>query len=452
MRWTQTLIPTQKETPADAVIVSHQLMIRAGLIRQLTAGAYDFLPLGFRSLRKATQIVREEMDAIGAAEVFLPALQPIELWQKSGRDVAYGDNLMKFKDRHGRINVLGPTHEEVITEMVMAYVNSYRQLPLSLYQIQTKFRDEYRPRFGLLRVREFLMKDAYSFHATIDSLNHVYDQFYEAYKKIFTRCGIPFVIVEAESGPIGGSASHEFMAACAAGEDTIVTSDKGNYAANVEKAEIGERPWTLDATPTGELERVHTPNMPGIEEVGKFMKVKPKNMLKTLVFRAPDKWVVAVVRGDHDVNEGKLKKAVRERFGIDEIAMVDNPQVREHWAIGFCGPNKAAERSDTVLVVDPDAAQGGFWATGANEADHHVKHFNWKRECGDALSDPKKTIVADIRNAAAGDPSPMNDNGFLETRRGIEIGHVFKLGTRYSDSLDAKFLDDKGQSHPIIMD
>src|SRR5205085_8536553 len=268
MRWTQTLIPTQKENPSDAQIVSHQLMIRAGLIRQLTAGAYDFLPLGFRALRKAAQIVREEMDAIGAAEVLLPALQPAELWQKTGRDVSYGDNLMKFKDRHGRVNVLGPTHEEVVTELVKAYVSSYKQLPLSLYQIQTKFRDEYRPRFGLLRVREFLMKDAYSFHATLPSLDKTYDDMYAAYGRIFRRCGIPFVVVEAESGPIGGSASHEFMAACEAGEDVIVTSDKGNYAANVEKAEIGARSHTLDAEPTGALEKVHTPNLPGIEEVG----------------------------------------------------------------------------------------------------------------------------------------------------------------------------------------
>src|SRR3954454_3695859 len=349
MRWSQTLIPTQKETPADAQIVSHQLMLRAGLIRQLTAGAYDFLPLGLRSLQKASQIVREEMNAIGAAEVLLPAMQPLELWQRSGRDVAYGENLVKFKDRHGRGVVLGPTHEEVVTELVSAYVNSYKQLPLSLYQIQTKFRDEYRPRFGLLRVREFLMKDAYSFHAGIDSLNEVYDKFYAAYQKIFTRCGIPFVVVEAESGPIGGSASHEFMAACAAGEDTIVTSDKGNYSANVEKAEIGTRSHTLSGEPTGELERVHTPNLPGIEEVGKVMRVKPKNMLKTLVFKVADAsyegaenlahplYLVAVVRGDHDVNEAKLKKAARENFHIENVTLEDTPQVRAKWAIGFVG-------------------------------------------------------------------------------------------------------------------
>ena len=454
MRWTQTLIPTQKETPSDAQIVSHQLMVRGGIIRQLTAGAYDFLPLGFRSLRKAAQIVREEMDAIGCAEVLLPALQPYELWQKTGRDVTYGENLMKFKDRHGRMNVLGPTHEEVVTEMVMAYVSSYRQLPLSIYQIQTKFRDEYRPRFGLLRVREFTMKDAYSFHASLESLNEVYDRFYAAYQKIFTRCGIPFVIVEAEAGPIGGSASHEFMAVCASGEDTLVTSDKNNYAANVEKAEIGERPFTFDAAATGELEKVHTPGLPGIEDVGKFMKVKPKNMLKTLVFKATGglvDWIVAVVRGDHDVNESKLKKAAGEKFGVASIELTDNEAVRQQWAIGFVSPTAALKVERAGLLVDPDAAQGGFWASGANEIDYHVKHFNWRRECGASLDEAKKVAVADIRNAAAGDPSPKNDGGKLIASKGIEIGHVFKLGTKYSDALGADFLDEKGEKHPMIM-
>jgi prolyl-tRNA synthetase len=455
MRWTQTLIPTQKETPADAQIISHQLMIRAGLIRQLTAGVYDFLPLGFRSLRKAAQIVREEMDAIGAAEVSLPALQPAELWQKSGRDISYGDNLMKFKDRHGRVNVLGPTHEEVVTELVSAFVNSYKSLPLSLYQIQTKFRDEFRPRFGLLRVREFLMKDAYSFHASLESLNTTYDDFYKAYERIFTRCGIPYVVVEAESGPIGGSASHEFMANCDAGEDTILTSDKGNYSANMEKAEIGARSSTFDAAPTGALEKIHTPNLPGIDDVGKFMKVKPKNMLKTLVFRthqgSAPKWIVAVVRGDHDVNESKLAKAAKDKVGVAGIELVDDPEVRANWAIGFVAPDAAVRNSQAVLLVDPDAAQGGFWASGSNEIDYHVKHFNWRRECGSALDDPSKTAVADIRNAIAGDPSPKNDGGKLQASKGIEIGHVFKLGTKYSDALGANFLDDKGQQHPMIM-
>jgi len=465
MRWSQTLIPTQKENPADAVIASHQLMIRAGLIRQLTAGTYDFLPLGLRSLKKAENIVREEMNAIGASEVLLPALQPIELWQKSGRDAKYGDDMFRVKDRHGRWNVLGPTHEECITELIASAMNSYKQLPISLYQIQTKFRDEPRPRFGLLRVREFLMKDAYSFDATVEGLNKSYDAMYGAYQKIFTRCGLPFVSVEAESGPIGGSASHEFMVPCDAGEDTIISSDKGNYAANVEKAEIGKRAHTFGAEPTGALEKVHTPNMPGIDDVGKFMKVKPKNMLKTLVFKAVragttsdraenlahPKWVVAVVRGDHDVNEGKLKRAAKENFNIAGIVLEDTPEVRATWAIGFCGPDKAAKDIETVVLVDPDAAQGGFWATGANEVDYHVKHFNWFRECGDKLADPKKVAVADIRNAAHGDPSPKNDGGILQASKGIEIGHVFKLGTMYSEALGASYLDDKGAGHPIIM-
>ena len=462
MRWTQSLIPTQKEMPADAVIVSHQLMVRAGLIRQLTAGAYDFLPLGWRSLRKAMQIVREEMDRIGAAEVLLPALQPVELWQRSGRDVAYGDNLFKFKDRHGRVNVLGPTHEEVVTEMVSAYVSSYKQLPVSLYQIQTKFRDEFRPRSGLLRVREFVMKDAYSFHADLASLDKTYDDFYAAYERIFTRCGLPFVVVEAESGPIGGSASHEFMTACAAGEDTILTSDKGNYAANVEKAETGDRPSDFGGDPKGAYEKVHTPNLPGIEDVGKSLKVKPKNILKTLVFKTDAtaataengtnaKWVVAVVRGDHDVNEAKLKSAAKAHFDVAGLALVDDPSVRAEWAIGFVGPDAGARNKSAVLLVDPDAAQPGFWLAGANEADYHAKYFNWFRECGDVLADLKKTAVADIRNAVAGDPSPKGDGGKLVAAKGIEIGHVFKLGTRYSTALGADFSDAAGAEHPMIM-
>ncbi len=455
MRWSQTLIPTQKETPADAQIISHQLMIRAGLIRQLTAGAYDFLPLGWRSLHKAIKIVREEMDASGAAEIFLPALQPFELWQKTGRDIGYGENLMKLKDRHGRVSVLGPTHEEVVTELISAYINSYKQLPLNLYQIQTKFRDEFRPRFGLLRVREFTMKDAYSFHANGPSLDETYDVMYRTYEKIFTRCGIPFVVVEAEAGPIGGNASHEFMTPCSAGEDTIVTSDKNNYAANVEKAETGARAHNLEGPPSGDLERVHTPNLPGIEDVGKFMKVKPKNMLKTLVFQAGGKggpaWVVAVVRGDHDVNEAKLSKTAREKFGVESIALVDNEDVRRAWTIGFVGPDAACKNDAAVLLIDFDAAQGGFWASGGNEVDHHVKYFNWRRECGAALDDVKKVAVADIRNAIEGDPSPKNDGGKLRTSKGIEIGHVFKLGTKYSDALGANFLDDKGAQNPIIM-
>jgi prolyl-tRNA synthetase len=410
------------------------------------------------------------MNRIGCAEVLFPGLTPIELWQRTGRDAKYGDNIFRVKDRHGRMYVLAPTHEEIITEMIGAYVNSYKQLPLALYQIQEKLRDEERPRFGLLRVREFLMKDAYSFHASVDSLNKTYDDMYEAYKRIFSRCGIPYVIVEAESGPIGGSASHEFMAACEAGEDIIVTSDKGNYAANVEKAEIGNRPHNFGGEPKGALERVHTPNMPTIEEVGKFMKVKPKNMLKSMVFcaqrksdhidpkQAKEPWyILAVVRGDHDVNEPKLARAVEAIFGEPvHVALAPEDLARkDDWTLGFVGPHAFQKRDnradDTYMIVDPDAAQDTFWAAGANEVDHHVKYFNWKRDVGATPETNPHMRVADIRNAVAGDPSPKNDGGVLKTQRGIEIGHVFKLGTVYSKALDAIYLDDKGERHPMIM-
>ncbi len=464
MRWTRTLIPTSKDDPADAQIISHKLMLRAGLIRQLTAGVYDFLPLGLRSLQKAAVIVREEMNTIGCSEVLLPALQPLDLWRQTGRDVSYGENLFKVKDRHGRSLVLGPTHEEVITELVRACVDSYKQLPLSLYQIQTKFRDEYRPRFGLLRVREFLMKDAYSFHPSPESLDQTYADFYRAYERIFTRCGLPYHSAEAEPGPIGGGASHEFIVLSEAGEDTVVTSDKGNYTANLERAQTGSRAWTFAGEPTADLLKVHTPNLPGIDDVATFLKVKPKHMLKTLVFRVADpapkdrpenlahpRWLVAVVRGDHDVNESKLARAAREHFHIELFALEDTPDVRAQWAIGFVAPDAAARNIEAVLLVDPDAAQGGFWVSGANEPDYHVKHFNWFRECGDKLADPRKVVVADIRNAIEGDPSPKEDGGKLKLSRGIEIGHVFKLGTKYSEALGATYLDDKSAAHPLIM-
>lgn len=477
MRWTKTLVPTLKEVPSDAQIISHQLMLRAGLIRQVHAGVYDFLPLGLRALRKAEAIVRQEMDAIGCNELLMPALHPAELWQQTGRDVSYGENLMKLKDRHGRLLVLGPTHEEIVTELVRAYVNSYRQLPLSVYQIQTKFRDEYRPRFGLLRVREFIMKDAYSFHADLASLDAAYRDFYGAYERIFRRCGLPFVVVEAESGPIGGSASHEFMAACSAGEDLILSSDKGNYAANVEKCGVGARATgaafsaciasavaagqaqaasNAAAKPTGELEELHTPGCPGIDDVVAFFskqlksKLKTANMLKTLVCepveegqRAAEPFIIAVVRGDHDVNLAKLQ----QRCGF-AVQLADLARAREAgFAVGFVGPHAAVS---CKMYVDPDATIDQFWVTGANRIDHHVRHFNWQRDVMDKTA-AERVIVADIRNAMDADPSPLNDGGVLKASRGIELGHVFKLGTKYSTALDAKVLDDKGAQNPMIM-
>ncbi len=442
--WTQTLIPTSRQDPSDAEVPSHQLMLRAGLIRKLGSGSYSYLPLGLRSLRKAMAIIREEMSVAGAEELLMPTLQPIELWEQTGRRAAYGDNLFVVQDRHGRQQALGPTHEEIITELVGGYIESYKDLPKTLYQIQTKFRDEFRPRFGVLRSREFLMKDAYSFHLSLDGrggLSETYEKQYEAYCRIFSRCGLPFEIVEAESGPIGGSASHEFMVPSPTGEDTILKSDKGNYAANVEKAEIGTRGYTFDGEPTGELDRVHTPGCPSIDDVCRFMKVKPPHMLKTLVCGDDSGWVLAVVRGDHDLNEAKLGLPL-----ADERAAKD-----AGFTIGFVGPQAAVGREDVTIIVDHDAAAGGqFWSTGGNEIDYHVKHFNWRRDVLDHVP-AERLVVREIRNAIDGDPSPRNDGGVLRATKGIEIGHVFKLGTKYTDALDVKVANEKNEQVSVIM-
>ena len=463
-RWSRTLIPTTREAPSDAETPSHVLLHRAGYIRQVGAGIYDYLPLAWRTLTKISAIVREEMDAAGASELLMPALEPFELFEGTRRDEDYGDNLFRVKDRRGRMNALAPTHEEVITELMKGAVTSYKQLPLSLYQVQTKFRDEARPRAGLLRCREFIMKDAYSFHMEVGGpggLDEAYDAMHRAYVNIFTRCGLDFTAVEAESGPIGGSASHEFMVNCASGEDTILKDPASGYAANVEKCEIGERPGAdFDAAPTGELLEVHTPDLPGIHDVGKKMGVKPERMLKTLVFENAAwkadgtggvRWVLAVVRGDHDANEGKVKIL----SGLP-VAMADEKRAREAgFAIGYVSPavgtKNPALGGSTMLVVDADAARGGFWATGADRADYHVKHFNWNREVGARLADSGYVKVGDVRNAMAGDPSPRAGGGTLETARGIEVGHIFKLGTKYSDAMGLQILDSQQQKRSVIM-
>jgi len=455
MKWSSCLIPTLRQPPAEAVVPSHQLMLRAGLVQQVAAGAYSYLPLGWRVLQKVSNIIREEMNAAGAVEVFLPALQPIELWEQTGRRAAYGENLFVVKDRHGREQALGPTHEEVITDLVRRSINSYRDLPLNLYQIQTKFRDEFRPRFGVLRSREFQMKDAYSFHLDLDSLGETYEAMRDAYRRIFTRCGLDFVEVEAEAGPIGGNASHEFMVPSPTGEDTVLSSDKDNYAANVEKCEIGERPHDLAGEPVGEIEKLHTPNCPGIDDVCTFFKkelkskLKTQNMLKTLVCRSQKHWVLAVVRGDHELNLPKLGQAVGEA-----IELADEAEARtDGFAIGFVGPHRVVERDDIIVIADPDAAQGGFWVTGANEVDHHIKGFNWQRDVIDPLGDKagEHVMVADIRNAVDGDPSPKDDGGTLREAKGIEVGHVFKLGSKYADALGLKVLDDQHEERTLIM-
>ncbi|MGD9691912.1 MAG: proline--tRNA ligase [Phycisphaerales bacterium] len=455
-RWSRTLIPTSKEAPAEAQAISHKLLVRAGYIRQVGAGIYDYLPLAFRTLQKISTIVREEMEAAGASEMLMPALEPFELFEGTKRDVDYGDNLFRLIDRHDRKNALAPTHEEVITECMRGSVSSYSALPLNLFQIQTKFRDEFRPRSGLLRCREFIMKDAYSFHMNVEGpggLNDAYDAMHRAYTNIFTRCGLSFTVVEAESGPIGGSASHEFMVNAESGEDTILSCPTTGYAANVEKCEIGPRPHTFDAEPTGELTKVHTPNLPGIDDVGKFMKVKPDRMLKTLVFAPADPkvagvdFVLVTLRGDHEANEGKIKAAA----GFP-VAMADEKAARAAgFAIGYVSPRAASANSKTLLIIDPDAAQSGFWATGADEADHHVKHFNWKRDLGlDFLNSPR-VKVADIRNALPGDPSPRDPNAKLIAKKGIEVGHIFKLGTKYSEAMDFRILDADQQRRAVIM-
>lgn len=452
--WTQTLIPTTREAPADATTPSHIYLVRAGFIRQLAAGVYDYLPLAWRSLRKIQRIVRQEHERIGAMEMLFPAMEPVSLLKQTGRDEAYGDDLFTLADRHGRDLALAPTHEEPIVEMMKGAITSYKQLPLNLYQIQTKFRDEPRPRSGLLRCREFIMKDAYSFHLSQEGeggLDVAYDRFYDAYTRIFTRCGLTFTAVEAESGPIGGSASHEFMVHAESGEDKVLVCPASGYAANVEKAEIGEREWSFDGAAEQPLEKKHTPGMPGIAGVAEHLGVTAAGMLKTIVFervlKDPDKtkYVLAVVRGDHDVNEAKVRDAVGSG-----VKLADEAKAKaDGLAIGYVSPRAFAKLTGATIVVDPDAAQGETaWATGADEMDHHVTGFNWTRDLGIEV---EKLKVADIRNAEAGDPSPRAEGSTLETQRGIEVGHIFKLGTKYSDAMDFKVLAEDQKPRAVTM-
>jgi prolyl-tRNA synthetase len=488
--WSGTIIPTTRDAPTDAESPSHILLSRSGYVRKLGAGIYDYLPLATRVLRKISQIVRQEMDAAGSSELLLPALLPIELYAGTKRDLDYGDLLFKVTDRKQGIYALGPTHEEPITELAKAAITSYKQLPVSLYQIQTKFRDEARPRSGILRGREFIMKDAYSFHLDIDGpggLNETYDKMFAAYTSIFQRCGLDFTAVEAEAGPIGGSASHEFMVNADSGEDTILKCPASNYAANVEKCEIGPRPAPskgyFAGDPSGNLDEVHTPNCPSIEEVSKLTKVKPQNMLKSVLFavrsspediaKSGQEYILAVVRGDHDVNEGKVRQAA----SVKSIELADPAKAAAlGFAIGFISPRAAVGKKGVLLLVDRDAALGyddaankpRFWMTGADKKDYHAKHFNWQRDLG---TDPlaatphnptthpagnlkatnNNLIVADVRNALAGDPSPRATGSTLITGRGIEVGHIFKLGTKYSDAMGMSILDDKQTKRSVIM-
>ena len=441
MRWSQTLIPTMKEVPSDAEIPSHQLMLRAGLIRQVMAGAYTYLPLGWRAVRKVEAIVREEMEKAGAIELFMPALCPAELWEQTGRIDDYGNALVKFSmirgDREIRV-VLGPTHEEVVTDLMAKQIKSYRQLPITVFQIQTKFRNEERPRFGVMRTSEFQMKDAYSFGTNLEQLNDAYDQMYHAYRRIFSRCGLDYRPVEAESGPIGGDASHEFMVPADSGEDEIVHCNSCDYAANTERAETG-RPAPTVAIPEqmSPLATVETPDAGSIEQVSRMLGCESSQMIKTLIYSIDDNPVAVLVRGDHEANEAKIRRAVDGQ----SIELADPETIRNVTGapVGFAGPVGL----DCPLLADHDVVEIIDAVTGANQADAHLSGVNIGRDYSLENSH-------DLRMATADDPCPRCD-GSLELARGIEVGHVFKLGTKYSTALSAEYLDENEDKHPMLM-
>ncbi|MDN4594461.1 proline--tRNA ligase [Polycladomyces subterraneus] len=438
MRQKTALIPTLREV-SEAEMVSHRLMLRAGLIRQLAAGVYTYMPLAYRVLRKVEQIVREEMDRTGAQELLLPAMHPAELWQETGRYETYGPELVKLKDRHEREFVLGPTHEEVITDLVRHFVNSYKRLPMTLYQIQTKFRDERRPRSGLLRGREFIMKDAYSFHTDRESLDETYQAMYDAYVNVFTRCGLDFRAVEADAGAIGGKGTHEFMVLADSGEDTIALCNDCDYAANIEMAEVVFNEPTEVTRGERQPEKVATPKASTIEEVTKVLGVESDQVIKSILFVADKEPVLVLVRGDHEVNEVKVKNVLNA--AICELA--DEATVRRVTGapVGFAGPVGLKEKvkilADQAVKVMPEAV------VGANEADAHLIHVVPER-------DFQVDLYADLRNIQEGDVCPRC-GGSIRFARGIEVGHVFKLGTRYSEVMRGTFLDKEGREQPYIM-
>lgn len=439
MRTSQYLLPTVKETPADAVVISHQLMLRAGMIRKLASGLYTWLPLGLRVLRKVEKVVREEMNAIGAQEVLMPAVQPAELWIESTRWEQYGPELLRLKDRHQRDFCFGPTHEEVVTDLVRNEISSYKQLPLTLYQVQTKFRDEIRPRFGVMRSREFIMKDAYSFHTDHASLQLTYDDMYRAYSNIFTRLGLNFRPVEADNGSIGGSGSHEFHVLADSGEDDIVFSDSSDYAANIEKATAVPRE-TERAAATEEMRLVDTPNCKTIEALVEQFNLPIEKTVKTLIAHGAEEGslVALIVRGDHQLNE---IKAANHPLVASPLEFASEQEIRQ--AIG-AGPGSLGPVNLPIpCIIDHSVAMMSDFGAGANIEDKHYFGINWERDV--ALPE-----VADLRNVVAGDPSP-DGKGTLEIRRGIEVGHIFQLGTKYSESMNCTVLADNGKPVELIM-
>jgi prolyl-tRNA synthetase len=437
-RFSEFFIPTLKEVPAEAEIISHQMMLRAGMIRKLAAGIYSYLPYGLLALKKVESIVREEMNRAGAIELLLPGVQPSELWMESGRWNYYGPELLRFRDRHNRESCLGPTHEEVITDLVRREIHSYKQLPIALYQIQTKFRDEIRPRFGIMRAREFIMKDAYSFDIDEQGCDRSYDKMYRAYEAIFRRCGLKFRAVEADTGSIGGSFSHEFMVLSDTGEDDIVSCQNCTYASNLEKAEVGKQgEIPSESEEEKEIEIVDTPGMRTIEEVTNFLSIGPQKVVKTLIYQTESEPVALLVRGDHEVNVTKAKNALN----AEDLLMADPETVLEVTGapMGFAG----AVGLKVKILADLSLKGMKNMVMGANQKDRHVRNVNEGR-------DFQVDQYADLRMITSSDPCPRC-GGKLCFGKGIEVGHVFKLGVKYSNALKATILDKNGHENPIIM-
>ena len=434
LRASQLYAPTLREVPAEAELVSHKLMLRAGLVRKIAGGIYTYLPLAWRTIKKIEQIIREEMDAKGGQEIMMPIMQPAELWLESGRWNVYGDELMRFKDRHDRPFALGPTHEEIVTALIRDEVRSYKQLPLMLYQIQNKYRDEIRPRFGLMRSREFIMKDLYSFDKDIDGMNVSYEKMYDAYSRVFTRCGLKFRPVEADNGAIGGGHSHEFTVLAPSGESSIAYCEACDYAASDEKAEL--KVITVEAEEMKALEKVHTPGTHTIELVKDYLNVPIERTIKAVAFQDDDgRLILAFVRGDHDVNEIKILNAVE---GALHLHMAEEAAIVEAGgSAGFMSPIGIADSA--VIVVDPTVMEMYNAVAGANDADHHFVNVNPRRDF-----DREKLIVTDIRMVKEGDPCP-HCGAPLKMTRGIEVGQVFTLGNKYSKALNASFLDENGR-------
>lgn len=438
MRASQFFFNTQKEAPADAELLSHKLMVRAGLIKRLGSGLYTWMPLGLRVLRKVETIVRDEMNKAGALELLMPAVQPKELWEETGRWAVFGPQMLKITDRHEREFCFGPTHEEVITDIARSEIRSYKQLPLNFYQIQTKFRDEIRPRFGVMRAREFMMKDAYSFHTSVESLENTYQIMYQAYSNIFTRLGLKFRAVKADTGAIGGDGSHEFHVLADSGEDGLAYCEQSDYAANVELAEAvatGKR-----ATPAEAIQEVETPKQTACEDVAKLLNISVARTVKAIALIANDQFYLALLRGDHNLNEVKVGKLA----GLSDFRFATEDEIRANLNCppGFIGP--VAVGANVTVIADKTVARMSDFVCGANKPKYHLSGVNFGRDC------PEPSLVADIRNVVENDASP-DGKGTLSLCRGIEVGHIFQLRTKYSEAMRATYLDENGQTQPMEM-